>query len=134
METPSTFKDQRKELTQRYNIIIDEIVNMYPNSKINANKMNFNNLENLQKDIFLLKNGINKSTEDLQLNIKEIDEKLYNLEQENMKLREKLALLTNSDNAAHGRLTDSKTLYNQKLLGNWIFSLTLITGIYMIYK
>uniref|UniRef100_A0A6C0IJ91 Uncharacterized protein n=1 Tax=viral metagenome TaxID=1070528 RepID=A0A6C0IJ91_9ZZZZ len=139
MERPSHFKDLNNELTQRYNIIIAEIVKTYPSYKANNNyedgyKKNINNLEKLQGELFLLKNNLNKSTDELQKDIKEIDDKIYNLEEENVKLRGELALLTNSDNAAHGRLTDAKTMYNQKLLGNWLLFFSLTSVSYLLYR
>jgi len=138
MEPPSHFKDLRRELTQRYNIIIDEVVKTYPSYKANPQfnnyedsyKKNISNLEKLQTEIFLLKNNLNKSTNELQKDIKEIDDKIYLLEEENIKLRDELALLTNSDNAAHGRLTDSRTLYNQKLVSNYLLLSFLMYAVY----
>jgi len=138
MEPPSHFKDLRRELTQRYNIIIDEVVKTYPSYKANPQfnnyedsyKKNISNLEKLQTEIFLLKNNLNKSTTELQKDIKVIDDKIYLLEEENIKLRDELALLTNSDNAAHGRLTDSRTLYNQKLVSNYLLLSFLMYAVY----
>jgi hypothetical protein len=138
MEPPSHFKDLRRELTQRYNIIIDEVVKTYPSYKANPQfnnyedsyKKNISNLEKLQTEIFLLKNNLNKSTTELQKDIKVIDDKIYLLEEENIKLIDELALLTNSDNAAHGRLTDSRTLYNQKLVSNYLLLSFLMYAVY----
>jgi hypothetical protein len=135
MEPPTHFKDLQNELTQRYNIIIGEIVNTYPSYKTNPMssneyKQNIQNLEKLQEDIFLMKNNLSKSTDELQKNIKVIDDKIFTLEEENKELQGELDLLTNSDNAAHGRLTDSKTLYKQQLVGNCILFIYLL---YMVY-
>jgi hypothetical protein len=132
MDPPTYFKDMQTELTQRYNIIIGEIVNSYPSYKANPNfsnsyTQNISNLETLQKDIFLMKNNLSKSTDELQKNIKVVDDKIFILEEDNKKLQEELDLLINSDNAAHGRLTDSKILYNEKLVGN------LLLFIYLMY-
>jgi hypothetical protein len=139
MEPPTYYKDLQNELTQRYNIIIDEIVKTYPEYKANPifsnnYKENINNLEKLQEDIFLMKNDLSKSTDELQKNIKVIDDKIYVLEEDNKKLQGELDLLTNSDNAAHGRLTDSKTLYNQQFFGNCILFLSLLAGTYTVYN
>jgi septation ring formation regulator EzrA len=135
MEPPTHFKDMQNELTQRYNIIIDEVVKTYPSYKTNPMssndyKQNIQNLEKLQEDIFLMKNNLSKSTDKLQKNIKVIDDKIFTLEEENKAFQEELDLLTNSDNAAHGRLTDSKTLYKQQLVGNFILFIYLL---YMVY-
>ena len=132
MQSPTTYENLNNELNKRYELIIDEIVKTYPNYKANpkfnaysqAYKNNMANLQKLQTDYFLLKNNLNKDTDELQKDIKQIDEMLYELEEETKVKREEYAYLKNSDNAAHGQLTDSKTLYNQQLLGNWLLLLT----------
>jgi len=133
------FNDTNKELNQRYNIIIGEIIKSYPSYKANPKfntyqdryNTNINNLQKLQADIFLLKNDLGKNIDTVQKNITNIDETLLKLEEENKVLRQQLNDLNNSDNAAHGMLTDSKTLYNHKLAGNWLMFLSLGTVAYM---
>jgi hypothetical protein len=139
MEPPTHFKNLQNELTQRYNIIISEVVQTYPNYKLySANSTGYNqnivNLEKLQEDIFLMKNNLTKSTDGLQKNIKIIDNKIFSLGEDNKTLQEELDLLTNSDNAAHGRLTDSKYLYNRQLLGNWLLLGLVLSGTYVVFK
>lgn len=138
----SDFVSANKELNQRYNIIIGEIVKSYPNYKANPKfneyessyKTNLNNLQKLQADIFLLKNDLSKNINTTQKDITQIDEMLFKLEEENKILRQTLADYNNSNNAAHGMLTDSKTLYLQQLAGNCILFLSLGTAAYMVYK
>jgi len=138
----SSFADANKELIQRYNIIIGEIVKTYPNYKANptfneydsAYTKNINNLQKLQADIFLLKNNISKNIDTTQQDITQIDETLYKLEEENKVLRQRLADLNNSDNAANGMLYDSKTLYRQQLISNCILFLSLGTAAYMVFS
>lgn len=142
MEPPMQFKEQINELTQRYNIIVGEIVKTYPSYKIHTKikknstgyQQNISNLDKLQEDIFFLKNNLAKSTDELQKNIKTIDNKIFLLDEANKKLQTEYDLLMNSDNAAHGRLTDAKTLYQQQLVGNWLFFLSLTATMYMLYK
>lgn len=125
---PSTYENLNNELNQRYVIILDEIVKTYPsykantkiNSYSNSHEKNMSNLQQLQTDYFLFKNNLSKNTDELQKDIKQIDEMLYELEEEMKKQREEYNNLKNSDNAAYGQLTDSKILYNQQLLGNWL--------------
>jgi hypothetical protein len=131
MQSPTTYENLNNELNQRYVIILDEIVKTYPSYKANpkfnpysqAYTKNMSNLQQLQTEYFLFKNRLSKDTNDLQREIKQIDEMLYELEEETKILREEYTNLKNSDNAAHGRLTDSETLYNQQLLGNWLLLL-----------
>ena len=138
----SSFADANKELIQRYNIIIGEIVKTYPNYKANptfneydsAYTKNINNLQKLQADIFLLKNNISKNIDTTQQDITQIDETLYKLEEENKVFRQRLADLNNSDNAANGMLYDSKTLYKQQFISNCILFLSLGTAAYMVFS
>jgi hypothetical protein len=132
MQSPTTYENLNNELNQRYGLILDEIVKTYPNYKANpkfnaysqAYTTNMSNLQQLQTDYFLFKNNLSKETDELQKDIKQIDDMLYELEEETKVKREEYAYLKNSDNAAHGQLTDSKLLYNQQLLGNWLLLLT----------
>ena len=136
------FNDTNEELKQRYNIIIGEIVKSYPSYKTNPRfntyqdryKANIRNLEKLQADIFLLKNGLNKSINTAQQDITHIDETIFKLEEENKVLRQQLDDLNNSNNAAHGMLADSRTLYLQQLVGNWILFLSVGTAAYMVFS
>lgn len=128
METPSQLKKKIKELNQRYFLIIDEIVKTFPkyksspklNSFEDAYNTNINNLRSLQADYFLLQNNLNKNTDELQKEIKQIDDVLYVLEEEIKVLTRELRDLNNSDNAASGMFTDSRNLYNIQFLGNTI--------------
>ena len=74
MESPDFFTTLNNELSQRYAIIIDEIVKTYPSYKANpqfnaysqAYEKNISNLEQLQAEYFLFKNTLGKDTEELQ--------------------------------------------------------------------
>jgi hypothetical protein len=142
MQSPDVYETLNNELNQRYEIIVDEIVNTYPNYKSNpefnsytqAYENNMANLQQLQTEYFLFKNNLTKDTDDLQKNIKQIDDMLYELEEEIKVKREEYAYLKNSDNAAHGQLTDSKLLYNQQLMGNWLLLLAFSGLTYKLFK
>ena len=93
MESPTNFRNLQNELTQRYNIIISEVVHTYPNYKLysadsTSYTQNIVNLDKLQEEIFLIKNNISKSTDELQKNIKVIDNKIFSLGEDNKKLQE----------------------------------------------
>jgi hypothetical protein len=142
METPTHYNDISKELNQRYFLIIDEIIKIYPSYKANPNfteyennyKTNMDNLLNLQSEYFFLKNELNKDSELLQKEIKQIDETIYKLEQENKVLRKEFNGLGNTNNAAQGMLVDSTYLYNQQLTSNWLFLITMISLMYKYYR
>ena len=81
-----------------------------------------------------MKNNISKNIDTTQQDITQIDETLYKLEEENKVLRQRLADLNNSDNAANGMLYDSKTLYKQQFISNCILFLSLGTAAYMVFS
>ncbi len=124
--SPSLFTSRNNELIQRYNIIIAEIVKTYPNYKANPSfnsfetsyKTNISNLQQLQGDVFLLKNELNKNIDTMQRDIKHVDETIFKMDEENKVLKAQLNDLNNSDNAAQGMLLDSNTLYKKELIGN----------------
>lgn len=132
MTTPQKVANTLEELNKRYTLVIAEIVNTYPNYKANpkfnsygdAYERNMGNLHKLQEEFFSFKNSLSKDVSDLQNNITRIDEMLYELEEDLKIKREEYAYLKNSDNAAHGRLSDSNTLYKQQLLGNILILIT----------
>lgn len=139
MESPEYFIEKHKEIVQRYSIIIPEIVKSYPKYKstpeFNAYEekyeRNISNLHNLQEEIFSIQTKIDKNNNHLQKDITTIDNILYDLEKKNKVLQKKLDSIVNSDDAAGGRLTDSKLLYNQKLTENLIFGIVIS---YLMYK
>lgn len=136
------YNDINKGLIKKYNRIVDDIVNTYPVYKVfpkvekyedNYNK-NLNNLKNLQGKIFLFKNKLSQGNETHQKDITHIDDTIYKLEEENKILQTELTSLNNSNNAAHGMLTDSNFLYNRQLTSNWLFFLSLSSVGYLYYN
>lgn len=74
----------------------------------------------LENDIHILQNCVTS-----------VSEEIDNYKLENDKLRKKVNSIKNSRSTGEGRLYDSKLIYNQYYLGNWIIGLIII---YLIYK
>lgn len=74
----------------------------------------------LENDIHILQNCVTS-----------VSEEIDNYKLENDKLRKKINSIKNSSSTGEGRLYDSKLIYNQYYLGNWIIGLIII---YLIYK
>ena len=134
-KAPSYYEKKIKELNQRYYLVLDELVKLFPKNKMFPNYLAYSkpftndmsNLIKLQADFFLFKNNLESDIDTLDKEIKNINEQIENLEQENKQLTKRLESLQNSNNASHGMLSDTKLLYNQKLLGNWLL-FALIVG------
>lgn len=130
-----SFTNKKKELNQRFFIIVDEVVKTYPNFKSNPDspvkseiyKKNISNLDKLQLDYFLFKNDLEKRVDNVHKEVKQIDDDIYELDEENKRLKRELALLVNGDNAAGGRLVDSRALYNIQFTGNIILFIIIAT-------
>lgn len=136
-KTPSYYEKTMKELNQRYYLILDELVEVFPKNKMYPDylayskpfKNDMSNLIKLQSDFFLYKNDLETDIETLDKEIKSVNEQIENLEIENKQLNKTLESLKNSNNASHGMLSDTKLLYNQKLIGNWLlFAIIVGTG------
>ena len=74
----------------------------------------------LENDIHILQNCVTS-----------VSEEIDNYKLENDKLRKKVNSLKIASSTGEGRLYDSKLIYNQYYLGNWIIGLIII---YLIYK
>lgn len=134
MNTPEKYIKRTASLNDQYNTVLAEVVKYYPSYKVNPKftkyEENYNtNLANLQQlglEYATLKNNLNKDNDTMFANIKTINEQIHKLEAENKKLQAELDLLTNSDNAAGGRLTDASFFYNKQLAMNWLMFTTLV--------
>jgi chromosome segregation ATPase len=141
-KTPSYYENTIKELNQRYYLVLDEIVKLFPKQKMYPKYLAYSkpftndmtNLNKLQTDFFLFKNSLESDIESLDKDIKLTNEEIDNLEHENKKLSATLESLKNSNNASHGMLEDTKLLYNQQLFGNTLLFLILLGAGYKYLK
>ena len=141
-KTPSYYENTIKELNQRYYLVLDEIVKLFPKQKMYPKYLAYSkpftndmtNLNKLQTDFFLFKNSLESDIESLDKDIKKTNEEIDNLEHENKKLSATLESLKNSNNASHGMLEDTNLLYNQQLFGNTLLFLILLGAGYKYLK
>jgi hypothetical protein len=131
---PSFYEKKIKELNQRYYLVLDELVKLFPKNKMYPKYLAYSkpfttdmsNLIKLQTDFFLFKNELASDIDFVDKNIRRVNEQIENIEDENKELSKTLESLQNSNNASDGMLSDTKLLYNQKLLGNWLLVLILL--------
>jgi septal ring factor EnvC (AmiA/AmiB activator) len=97
-------------------------------------KADTENLRALQMDFFSLHNHLEKDIDTLENEIRQTDNQIAILEEENAVLKKQFTNLTGSDNAAIGMLNDTELLHNQYLFGNWfLLSVFIIAGRF-VYK
>ena len=91
-------------------------------NKLRALPTDIQYLNNAQQQLFLLKNDIEKSTDDYDNNINQIDKQLKTLDKGNNKLSKKLASLIERNYGGKGMLVDTNVLYTQKKYANYLFA------------
>ena len=101
----------------------------------NSTKTNINMLEldlvKLQQQLSNTKLKLENDIHILQNCVTYVSEEIDNYKLENEKLTKKVNSLKIASSTGEGRLYDSKLIYNQYYLGNWIIGLIII---YLIYK
>ena len=91
-----------------------------------------NSLEKLITQLFMLENNIDKNTEELNINLKLLDEEINILKKENKQLKKTYTQFESSANASDEMIGDFRTIYDIRYLKAWSISISLIIGIYMI--
>ena len=142
MNTPEYYRTLQNELNEIYFIVLNEITIMTPKYKsqpifqsyAKSMKADTENLRALQMDFFSLHNHLEKDIDTLENEIRQTDNQIAILEEENAVLKKQFTNLTGSDNAAIGMLNDTELLHNQYLFGNWfLLSVFIIAGRF-VYK
>lgn len=138
-ETDS-YKKTINELNIRYNIILDELTMTEPLYKLNNIVFNddYNickqNMLKIQSDFSSLKLNLQNDIIAQSKRIEDGNVQLDALKIKNIKISEKKNGLENSSSASVGSLNDKHTLYNQKLLGNWLLIFSILGMSYKSYK
>ena len=139
-KTPEHYVKRRKELNDRYYLILNEITTLFPKYKSSPDSTTYStefitdtgNMNKLQSDFFLLRNGLEKNITSLGKEIKQVDSKISNIENENRNLSGKVHTLKSGGDAAQGMFDDTQLIYNQQVIGNLLLGGT-IAGIGVIY-
>ena len=139
-KTPEYYVKRRKELNDRYYLLLHEITALFPKHKANPNSSTYSksfitdtgNMNKLQSDFFLLKNGLEKNISSLGGEIRQVDSKISKIEKENKNMSGKVRILKSGGNAALGMFNDTQLIYNQQVLGNLLLG-GAIAGVGVIY-
>lgn len=139
---PKQFKEDFNNEFTNYNIILDEIENIYPNFRLNQKDKNLSNelssnssnLTESQSRLFSLKNNLENNTEKLRTFNDNMIQEINQLDEHIEKLQERYNSLLNSNNAAKHALVDFRFSYNEKLIYNIILGIIIFSAIFMSYK
>ena len=146
---PVFLTDQAKNLNDEFYLLLNNLVESYPASKLKPNvtsvsdntktnlqiyNANMARMMKLQNDYFIYKNSIVKSSEDLMKYINSVDDQINTLDNENKMMRNKLEEMANSSHSAEGMLDDTQITRNQLFYGNIILFSIMAAGGYTYYK
>lgn len=128
---PAYYDAKIVDFDQRYNLIMNELSKNILN-KTNT-KTDEKNIERLQNEFFLLKNEIINDTQNMSENITRYDLRLNKILKQNVELKKKYDEMHQKYRGSSGFERDTKTLYNQYLMGNFLIGLVAISSI-LIYQ
>ena len=140
LKTPEHYVKRRKELNDRYYLLLHEITALFPKHKAHPDFPSYSksfitdtgNMNKLQSDFFLLRNGLEKNISSLGGEIKRVDSKISTIEKENRNMSGKVRVLKSGGAAARGMFDDTQLMYNQQVLGNLLLG-GAIAGVGIIY-
>jgi hypothetical protein len=136
IKSPSYYSDKLKELNTTFYLVLDELVKMYPIYKANPDYPEYQNMyaidtgnfEKAKKDLFLLKNSIERDSEIVNINVKKMNAMIDILEKRNSNLRNKYHISSSSVLSSEGLISQKQEVYNEKLL-NLFFLILGVTGV-----
>ena len=139
-KTPEHYVKRRKELNDRYYLLLHEITALFPKYKSHPDFPSYSknfitdkgNMNKLQSDFFLLRNDLEKNISSLGRKIRQVDSKISNIEKENRHMSGKVRTLKSGGAAAQGMFNDTQLIYNQQVIGNLLLG-GVITGVGVIY-
>jgi hypothetical protein len=128
---PAYYDSKIIDFDQRYNLIMNELSKNVIN-KVNT-KTDEKNIERLQNEFFLLKNEIINDIQNMSESITKYDLRLNKILKQNVELKKKYDEMHQKYRGSTGFEHDTKVLYNQYLMGNFLIGLVAISSI-LIYQ
>lgn len=138
-----------KELNDRFFLLLNEIVKVFPDAKINPettsiydleknNKEMYNEAMNkmleLQNEYFMFNNTITKETNNMLDYLTNLDKNIQSIDINNKKLLSRLSDLKSSSHSAEGLFDDAILSRNEILFGNTVLFLAISAGGYLGYN
>lgn len=145
IKNPTDYVNRLEELNGGVNILLDEfkkvyiIARMHPNNEdIQEQYQNMiSNLNELQSKLFSTSNDVQVNIDDINKKMIELDLFIRKERQINKKLKIKLGIVEEKNNSASEMIDDYMEIYNMKYLRNWSLFLSTIICLFtisVIYK
>jgi len=140
IKKPTDYVNRLEELNGGVNILLDEfkkvyiIARMHPNNEdIQERYQNMiSNLNQLQSKLFLTSNDIQVNIDDINKKMIELDLFIRKERKINKKLKIKLGIVEQKNNSASEMIDDYMEIYNMKYLRNWALFLSTIICLFTI--
>jgi hypothetical protein len=138
-----------KDLNDRFFLLLNEIVKVFPGAQLNPTKMaqydsertnkeiydySINEMLKLQTEYFMFNNLVTKETNDIFTRLSDLDNNIRSTDTKNKELMTRLNDLKGSSYSAEGLFDDAQLTRNQILVGNIILFITISAGGYIGYN
>jgi hypothetical protein len=146
---PIVFTNQAKELNDKFYLILNEVVNTYPQAKLHGANIsshdrtktntslfdtNMKQMLSLQNEYFVFKNKVVSESQALEKKITAADKEITALESQNKILKLEYDNLKMSSYSAEGLFDDAQITRNQLLVSNFLLLGVMCGGGFMYYK
>lgn len=142
VKSSNYYIEKLDELNINFFMVLDELIKMYPIYKLNPDypeyqsiyAVDMGNFETVKKEIFLLKNSIEKDNERLNDKVRKINNEIDVLDKKNKALREKYSFSSNAILSSDGLISQKEEMYNNKKLNLIFLALGVVGLAVMNYK
>lgn len=137
LDNPEVFTKKLNSLNEQLPSILDDYNKYYvlynKNPDYNEYQQSFQgikgNLNQLNSELFMLSNGVQKNTDEINKLLNELNEAIYIEKKTNSDLKKQLVNVESEKNATTEMIINYKQMYNNDYLRNWgIFLSILIAG------
>ena len=149
MINSSLLTNKANDLNDRFFLLLNEIVKIFPDAKINPTIMSrydtsktnqqmyefsIGEMLKLQTEYFMFNNLVTKETNEMLNHLNGLDSTIRSSDIKNKELLDKLNDLQSSTYSAEGLFDDAQLTRNQILFGNVVLFLAISAGGYISYK
>jgi hypothetical protein len=149
VDPPAVLTDQAKALNDKFYLILNEMVKIYPSAKLQPNNPSpydhtqtnealygvyMKQMLKLQNDYFLFKNNVVNASEKILKQVAASDKQVNMLENQNKVLKKQYENLKTSSYSAEGLFDDAQITRNELLVSNLILFGVMCGGGFLYYK
>jgi hypothetical protein len=134
---PAQYTNKMNEINGGVDILLDEFKKIYVITKMHPNNEEYKQkYENIVSSFTQIQSKLFTITNDVQVNINELNKKLHELDvlikierKKNKELKKKLGIVEIENNSSSEMIDNYKTIYDTKYLQNWALLLSIIVCI-----